>query len=68
MSKIDNSSLHLMRLCARDQDSEGWTKVSRVVWPAIEKVPTDLMEKQQNQDGSGRVRLTAEGNTVILWV
>lgn len=63
-SKLDDGSKHLLRLAMREADAEGWAKVSKVVWPAIVRIPDDLVEKRPSDDG-GYCRLTVGGEAVI---
>ncbi len=62
---IDQNSAHLLRLIRKDQDSEGWTKVSKVVMPFIKECPEELREIIDQSDGGGKARLTDKGNTIL---
>lgn len=64
--KLDTGDRHLMRLATRDAGADGWATVSAVVWPKIEKLPDELVERQSTDDG-GLVRLTSEGHAVLLY-
>jgi hypothetical protein len=61
---IDPKALTLMRLAKRDADPNGWTKVSPMVLPLMEIIPSELIETRLSDDG-GFVRLTAQGYTVL---
>lgn len=63
---LDAGQRHLMRLAARDADAEGWTKVSKVVWPMVAKLPADLVDLRPSDDG-GHVRLTEHGHVVLQY-
>ena len=58
---------HLLRLIRKDEDAEGWTKVSTRVMTIVKEIPERLIEIQDNGNG-GRARLTAEGNTVLDFI
>lgn len=57
----DKNMLALIRRSKRRED--GWYKVSRIVWPLLADVTTDLFDRQATDDG-GLVRLTARGEAV----
>jgi hypothetical protein len=64
--KLDNAQKHILRLIHRDKDSQGWTKVSEALCKTVrENIPSDLATFEKLEDG-GRVKLTEEGNGVIL--
>lgn len=46
MAKLDTNQLHLLQLAARDSDAEGWMPVSKMLWPVIQFLPDDLVEKR----------------------
>lgn len=64
--KLDHGSMHLLRLAMKGAAEDGWAKVSAVVWPLIEKLPDDLLEKRPSDDG-GHVKLTDHGETVLFY-
>ena len=64
--KIDEGTLHLLRLASREADKDGWAKVSGVVWLAVRRIPSDLVELRE--DGSGfYVRLTEGGKAIVAY-
>lgn len=63
---LDAGHRHLMNLAARDADSDGWTKVSEIVWPLVTKIPAELVELRPSDDG-GHVRLTERGHLVLMY-
>ena len=64
--KLDQGQRHLMDLANREANLDGWAKVSKVVWPLIEKIPTELLEKAPSDDG-GLVRLTSTGAAILRY-
>jgi len=62
---ITAGELHLMHLVQKDAKPDGWTSVSKTVWPAVLHVSDRLMEKEPNEKGGGRVRLTHDGRIVL---
>lgn len=65
-NKLSPASCHLLRLIRKDADSDGWAKVSSVVWPLVQKLPEELVELRPSGD-AGHVKLTEAGNTVLDW-
>lgn len=64
--KLDGGQKHLLRLVVQDADAEGWAKVSKQVFPLMEKVPSALIDLEHvGEEGAGRVRLTDEGQKVL---
>jgi hypothetical protein len=64
---LDNGAKHLMRLVKKDRKEDGWATVSATVWPVVDTLPVELVEREQFPDGSGRARLTTAGETVLQW-
>lgn len=62
--KLDSGTLHLMRLASREAEADGWAKVSPQVWPAVRRIPGDLVELRE--DGSGFYMRLTEGGTAIV--
>ncbi len=63
--KLESEHKHIMRLIARDCDSEGWTAVSEALYPHLSKnMPGELMEFEKLEEG-GRARLTDEGENIL---
>lgn len=67
MSTLNNGQKHLLRLIRKDSDKEGWTPVSNFVWPAVEGLPSELVEIEKTETG-GRARLLPAGEVVINWI
>ena len=65
--ELDGGQRHILRLIARDADTEGWCPVSSQLLPVLKKsMPVELIELESVGDaGRGRARLTAEGETII---
>ncbi len=55
---------HFMHLMQRDAAADGWTKVSKVLLPMVQKMPNALVEVVATDDG-GKARLTAKGNDIM---
>ena len=68
MSKLSDNAKHLLRLLVYDTDNSGWAKVSKEVWPLLKIIPSELIEKEQNNDGTGRAKLSDKGKTFYIWV
>ena len=67
-SKLDYGQLHILRLAQRDAGEDGWSPVSKTLWPHISRnLPDELLEKEALDDGRGRVRLTHDGAVVLKW-
>lgn len=64
--KLNDGSLHLLRLTARGAGLDGWAPVSKVVWPLIAQLPDDLVEKRPSDDG-GHARLTDRGDAIVVY-
>lgn len=69
LSKKDriDGALHLMGMVAREAADDGWAAVSSLVWPALELIPQQLLERDGNGDNGGRCRLTEEGRIALKW-
>ena len=64
MKKLDSGEMNMLRLAQKEADSDGWAKVSNALWPFIQAIPDDLVERRQSNDG-GHVRLTDQGIGVV---
>lgn len=65
--KISNGDMHLLRLIDKDKTVGGWAKVSNVVMPLVVRLPPELVTIEKHKDGSGHIKLTEEGETVLKW-
>lgn len=66
MDKLNAGQKHMLKLIDRDKDVEGWAKVSGMMMPLLETtMPKELIELTKNDDGTGRVRLTEQGCSVV---
>jgi len=65
--KLDDGVLRLLKLVSREADADGWAQVSAVVWPAVERIPQDLIELRQVITGGGKARLTAGGQAIATY-
>lgn len=66
MSALNHSDKHLLRLVRQGKDAEGWAKVSEMVWPLVQSLPTELVTIEATDTG-GRAKLTDAGETVLDW-
>ncbi len=64
--KLEPAQIHMMRLADKEAGSDGFAKVSKLVWPLAVALPDDLVEKRPSDDG-GHIRLTDGGKTVLLY-
>jgi|HubBroStandDraft_5_1064220.scaffolds.fasta_scaffold592327_2 hypothetical protein len=64
---LDDGDKRLLRQIVDEMRSDGWARVSKVVWPVIEKLPDDLVEKKPRDDGSAEVRVTDRGLAVAAY-
>lgn len=64
--KLDSGTIHILRLTAKDADKDGWSKVSKLLWPICSKLPDDLVEKRPSADG-GHIRLTSDGEAIVRY-
>lgn len=63
--KLDMGQKHILKLIARDANSEGWATVSEMLYkPLIETMPKDLVVLEK-LDVGGRVKLTPQGTEII---
>ena len=67
---ISDQDKDFIRLLLRSKDTgDGWRNVSKQVWPLVEQFGEQrLLEKQAGEDGSGKVRLTDNGQTVAEYL
>lgn len=63
--KLDSGEKHFMRLIDRDKKDDGWTPVSRALYPLVAAMPRELIELEKLDNGTGRVRLTPEGQSIL---
>lgn len=66
MNTLNHGDKHLLRLVRQGKDAEGWAKVSSMVWPLVQKLPSELVTIEATETG-GRAKLTAAGETVLDW-
>lgn len=64
--QLTNGEKHLLRLIQKDRDADGWAKVSELVWPFVEKLPSQLCELRATEDGRF-IKLTHDGEVVLDW-
>ncbi len=68
MSNLTDGQKHLLRLIRKDQNEEGWAKVSKVVWPVVIQLPPELVDYEGEPEEGGKARLTGDGNIVLDWL
>jgi len=65
---VDANTKRILQLVAQDADEAQWAQVSEVVWPLVEKLPSELIERQRDEPNGGRCRLTEAGKIVLRYV
>ena len=64
--KLDGGEKNFLRLIAKGQQChDGWAPVSKVLYPLVQKMPSELVEHHQAEDGKGRARLTQHGEAIV---
>lgn len=64
--KLDAGQKNILQLIAKEADRDGWAKVSAAVGKAMHIMPTELViYEADGPDEGGRVRLTANGRSVL---
>lgn len=67
--KLTTNQLNLVRLYQRsNKDADGWTTVSKTVWPLMADLPTDLFDKEGTEESGGRIRLNENGAVVVPYL
>jgi hypothetical protein len=46
----------------------GWYSVSNAVWPLLDCMPDELIDRRKNDTGGGTVRLTSKDETVAEYL
>lgn len=65
--KLSRYQKRILLLLYKEENTEGWAKVSKAVFPVINEIPKELIEAEVlSIDGSGRARLTDAGRRVIF--
>lgn len=63
---LDNGEKNFIRLIAKGQEKHGgWAKVSKVLYPLVQKMPPELVDHEPEEDGRGRARLTQRGEAIL---
>lgn len=64
--KLDAGEKNFLRLIAKGQEQHGgWAKVSKVLYPLVQKMPPELVEHEAADEGTGRARLSPRGEWVL---
>ena len=63
---------HLLHLIAKDEDEEGWTNVSEMLWKFVSETVKGLEElvelRRSGQNGGGQGRITPIGKSVMKYI
>jgi hypothetical protein len=65
--KLEDGHRRILMLCRRDANPEGWANVSRQIMPLLTFISPEFVEIERSVDGSGKLRLTEKGKTVLDW-
>ena len=66
VKKLDGGEKNFLRLIAQGQEQHGgWAKVSRPLYPLVQKMPPELVEHETEDEGRGRARLTQRGEAIL---
>lgn len=69
MSSLQSEERNILRLIQRSPDNaDGWKNVSKLLWPLLNLIRDDLVEKELLADGCGRCRLTERGKIVLEYM
>lgn len=64
-NKLDHKQKHLLKLIDKDKQEDGWTKVSNLLWPLIEKLPSEFVELHPKLLCA---KLTISGKDLVYWI
>ncbi len=62
--KLDAGNKRLLSLVRRGKQSDGWTPVSKMVFPLVDALPKQLVETKQTEFGPF-AKLTQDGEAVV---
>lgn len=63
--KLDAGQRHVLKIIERDKNAEGWTSVSKVLYPSlVASIPKQLAIFEQKDSGF-RAKLTDEGRSLL---
>lgn len=66
VKKLDGGEKNFLRLIAQGQESNGgWAKVSKPLYPLVQKMPAELVEHEPAEEGRGCARLTPRGEAIL---
>ena len=64
-TKLQSGHKHILRLIDKDQNENGWTSVSNILYPYLSKnMPRELVTFDGTEDNY-RAKLTDEGISVV---
>lgn len=63
--KLTSGELHIMGLMKRDAGLNGWCKTSKPVMGLVKLLPSELVEFDVFEDGSGSSRLRPLGLSIL---
>lgn len=58
----------LLGLLGRSAKPGEWATVSKICMPLLDEAPSDLIEVEKHEDGSGRARFTDNGLAVFTYL
>ena len=66
-TKLSPGQKHIIKLVAQDSGPDGWTVVSKAVYPLVANtLPQELVELEPvGTEGRARARLTPEGQNIL---
>lgn len=65
MRKLDIQHKHIIKLISRDKQPDGWTKVSKFLYPHLVKnMPKELIILEKTNE-SWKAKLTEKGECVL---
>ncbi len=67
MKKLHAGQKHILNLIAEGVEVgvDGWTPVSKAMFPVVNSMPSELVVLESLGDGCGRTRLTEKGQSLI---
>lgn len=66
-TKLSAGDRRLLRMIKDERAADGWSVISRQVWPLMETLPDRLVELEPSNDKrrGGTARLSTEGHAVV---
>lgn len=64
--RLGPADIQILKLTERSKiNAEGWSTVSKMLWPLVSALPASLLERQQDADGGGKIKLTHVGQIIV---